>query len=136
MRPKAVAIGMALVLVTLVVSAHAETITRCSGSSGKGWYFESALTAKDEAGWRDDATQGEMLLNLHSNGPDIVWTDAGGAYSSVAKGAKATLISGASPGFQLVVLVYPKGAIEHFLFKLDGDGNGVVAWGMSTAEQN
>lgn len=49
--------------------------------------------------------------------------------SSRADGALAIFVPGTKSGFKLVLLVYPAGTVEHFLFQLDRAGNGTVAWG-------
>ncbi len=130
MTPKTVAIGAALVLVSLAVSVRAETITRCGASSGHGWYFAGPLVPQGQAGWTEDAiTKGEFLLISDGDKPDIIATDVAGTRSSRADGALAMFVPGAKGGFKLVLLVYPAGTVEHFLFRLDTAGNGTVAWG-------
>lgn len=61
--------------------------------------------------------------------PDIVTTDVAGTRSSRADGALAMFVPGTKSGFKVVLLVYPVGVVEHFLFQLDRAGNGTVAWG-------
>ncbi len=129
MAPKAVAIGAALVLVSLAVPVRAETITRCGASSGHGYYFVGRFVPQDKAGWTEDAiTKGEFLLIVDGDKPDIVVTDVAGTRSSRADGAFAMFVSGTKSGFKMVLLVYA-GTVEHFLFQLDRAGNGTVAWG-------
>ncbi len=111
-------------------SALADTITRCGASSGQGWYFASPFVPQDEVGWNEDAiSKGGFLLIVDNDKPDIVTTDVAGTRSSRADGALAIFVPGTKSGFKLVLLVYPAGTVEHFLFQLDRAGNGTVAWG-------
>jgi len=131
MTPKTVAIAVGLVLVLLAVSVRAETITRCGASSGQGWFFASPFVPQDEVGWHKDAvSEGGFLLIVDGDKPDIVYTDTGGPKSSRADGAAVMFVPGTNSGFKLVLLVYPAGTVEHYLFQLDRVGNGTVVWGM------
>ncbi len=124
------AVLLAAVLVALAVSVRAETITRCGASSGQGWYFAGPAVPQSEAGWSEDTlSTGEFLLIVDGDKPDIVTTDVAGTRSSRADGALAIFVPGTKSGFKVVLLVYPAGVVEHFLFQLDRAGNGTVAWG-------
>ena len=130
MTPKMVAVATALVLVSLAVSARAEIIARCGASSGQGWYFAGPLVPQGESGWSEDAlSKGGFLLIMDGDEPDIVTTDVAGTRSSRADGAHVMFVPGTKSGFRVVLLVYPAGTVEHFLFQLDRAGNGTVAWG-------
>ncbi len=127
---RAVLLVAAVVLVSQAVSARAEIITRCGASSGQGWYFASPFVPQDEVGWNEDAiSKGGFLLIVDDDKPDIVTTDVAGTRSSRADGALAIFVPGTKSGFRVVLLVYPAGTVEHFLFQLDRAGNGTVAWG-------
>lgn len=121
----------ASVLALITHQASAETITRCGASKGTGYYFESPGTPKAQSGWQDDAiTKGEFLLILDGDEPDIVSTDATGrTFSARAEGAGAIQLRGSDDHFRLVVVIYPGGAVEHYVFRLDTQGNGKVIWG-------
>ncbi len=117
-------------LVALAGPARAEIITRCGASSGQGWYFASPFVPQDEVGWNEDAiSKGGFLLIVDNDKPDIVTTDVAGTRSSRADGAHVMFVPGTKSGFRVVLLVYPAGTVEHFLFQLDRAGNGTVAWG-------
>ena len=131
MTVQMVAIGVALVLVSLAVSVRAETITRCGASLGYGYYFVGRFVPQNKAGWDEDAVSkgGFLLIVDAGDEPDIITTDVAGTRSSRADGALITFIPGTKSGFKMVLLVYPTGVVEHFLFQLDRAGNGSVAWG-------
>jgi len=128
MTVKPVVIGA--VLVMLATSARAEIITRCGASTGYGYYFTGTVVPQSKAGWsKAEISKGEILLILAGDQPDIVFTDAtGGTQSARSAGAEVMFLPAAT-GFKLVLLVYPKGAVDHYLFQLDHAGNGTVAWG-------
>lgn len=110
-------------------NGRAATITRCGESQGYGWYFAGPVVPSNKAGWQKDGiTGGDLTLIFDGDQPDIVYTDAAGTRSARASGATALSINGAA-GYRLIVVLYPAGAIEHYLFNLDAKGNGTVVWG-------
>ncbi len=124
------AVLLVAALLALAGSALADTITRCGASSGQGWYFAGPVVPQSEDGWsKDTLSKGEFLLIVDGDKPDIVTTDVAGTRSSRADGALAIFVPGTKSGFKVVLLVYPAGTVEHFLFQLDRAGNGTVAWG-------
>ena len=113
-----------------------EIVTRCGSSSGHDFYLQGGLVSPDRAGWsKGRISSGQILLIHNGNEPDIIFTDATKQIQSArAEGATVIEVEGGPPGFRLILAVYQgNGTIEHFLFGLDEDGSGTVAWGTSRA---
>ena len=121
----------ATILVGQALDGHAATITRCGESTGWAWFFAGPAVPSTSAGWQKDAiTNGDISLIFDGQEPDIVTTDTAGTRSVRAAGATTMALPGA-PGFTLILVVYPAGAVEHYLFRLDDKGRGSVVWGTS-----
>ena len=120
-------------LVAMISVGHAATITRCGELSGFGWYFAGVAVPASKEGWQKDGMSGgDIMLIFDGDKPDIVYTDTAGTRSARASGATAMSL-GAAPGYRLIAVLYPAGAIEHYVFKLDATGNGTVVWGTARA---
>ena len=109
-----------------------ENVTRCGSSSGHEFYFQGGLVSPDRAGWsKGSVSAGQILLIYNGGKPDIIFAGATKQIQSArAEGATIIQVDGGPPGFRLILAIYPgEGTIEHYLFGLDGDGAGTVAWG-------
>jgi hypothetical protein len=86
---------------------------------------------KAESGWQEDGISGgEMVLIMNGDEPDLVFTDVTQqTFSARGVGAAVAEVRGDFKDFRLIVVIYPAGAVEHFIFRLDGRGVGKVIWG-------
>ena len=127
------AFGM-LITIKLDILAQESTmdiITRCGKSSGHSFFFPSGLIP-GQSGWTEDKiSDGQILLVYNSGNPDIIFSDATKQIqSALGGGAFVFEVEGGPPGFHLILSVHGgKGTIEHYLFGLDKNGNGTLAWG-------
>jgi hypothetical protein len=126
-----------LVLVILLLFpflAFGQVITSCGASKGYSYFFEGGIVPKDKSGWSEDAiSKGQMILVLEENGKEvnIYYKDAQTTKSAKEDGGKVHLMYIDDNLQTIIILVnYPgNGVIEHFMFRLDGKGNGSVVWG-------
>lgn len=118
-------------LLFLAQHAAAETITECGASDGTAYYFEGPITPEAESGWqKDQISKGEFRLIMDGDQPDIIATDAlNRTFSALGDGAAVIELKGTDAHFRLIVVIYPQGAVEHFIFRLDAQGAGKVVWG-------
>jgi hypothetical protein len=134
MRIGQVALWASLVFLSMLAQVHsasAAVITQCGDSRGMVFYFEGGVIGADKAGWRKDVVPGgfELVANADNSEPDIIYENpALGPSSYRAEGAKVFVLPGGAEG-SLLVFAVTKDRLDHYLFKLDGQGNGVVAWG-------
>lgn len=99
-------------------SARAETLVTCGGSAGWSYFFEGPFLPKGQEGWREDAiSQGGIALTRDGEELDILIRDVGGMISSRAEGAQVSLVQ-ARDGVIMVLVNYPRGAIELYTFDL------------------
>jgi hypothetical protein len=122
--------------ITLLASARADAaiLTRCGASVGQAYRLPGPLS--DAEGWdREELTQGELMLMLdpENHTVDVITKDATRMTSSRSEGfntyvlANDNLLGGAD---LLVYGVQPETKVmEHYLFRLDEHGNGMVMWG-------
>ena len=114
--------------------AFGEVITTCGASKGYGYYFEGGIVPKDKSGWSEDSiSKGHIILVLEGDGKEfnIYYKDAEMTKSAKEDGGKV-LLAHLDENFQtiMILVIYPgQGVVEHYLFRLDGSGNGGVVWG-------
>jgi hypothetical protein len=129
---KRVVVAFALLTLLLVQGAAAKIITQCGASEGYAYFFEGGLIAEKDAGWQKDGISGggfQFISADDGSDPDIIITDVIGTRTR-ADGANVTLVPGSGRGFYLVLSIYPStGTVDHYLFRLDDQGHGRVAWG-------
>ena len=109
-----------------------ESVTRCGSSSGMGFFFPGGFVPSDQTGWQKDTISSGQILLIYDDGkPDIIYTAARDRIQSArAEGATVVEVDGGPPGFRLILAIYHgEGTIMHYLFGLDEDGAGAVAWG-------
>ena len=101
----------------------AQVVTRCEEASGHAFYFGGM-------GWIKDAISGYELLLTNAGGePDIIYKDATGTItSSRAIGEVLALPSRAD--FSTFLVIHPDATVEHYVFELDENGNGMVVAGL------
>ena len=119
-----------------ITQAEAEIVTLCRSSTGHAFYFAGPLVGVENAGWQTDSiSSGQILLIYNGDEPDIVHTSATGSTKSArGEGGAVFEVAGADAGVRLILVVYPTtGTIENYLFVLDADGVGTVAWGLARA---
>jgi hypothetical protein len=122
-------------LVAQVHSAAAAVITHCGESQGMSFIFDGGLMPADKAGWQPDRVVGdfELIAGDDYSNPDITYNGTLGRGSYRLDGGEVHLVQG-SPGFLLVVVTLPAPTeVNHYLFKLDGRGKGMVVWGSTVA---
>ena len=127
------------VLVFLISSIHqvsAGVVTVCGGSEGYAYFFPSGIVPADEEGWRpDQIPKGQIIFTMDGEKPDIIIKDALNVTRSVKehKALVEVLYTDPEKGTILIMVFYPAGALEHYLFKLDKKGTGRVVWGTAKA---
>jgi hypothetical protein len=121
-----------LAMLLQVSSAAAEVLTRCGASSGVTFYFEGGVIGADKAGWQKDAIPGsfELVANADYSEADIIYDNRPpiGPSSYRAEGATVTVLPGGAPGSLLLLAITPD-RVDHYLFKFDKQGKGLVVWG-------
>ena len=119
-----------LAMLLQVSSAAAEVITQCGDSSGVTFYFEGGVIGADKAGWQKDAVPGsfELVANAGFSEADIIYDNPTGPSSYRAEGATITVLPGGTQGSLLLLATTPD-RVDHYLFKLDKEGKGLVVWG-------
>ena len=121
----------AIVSLLLTYPAVANTITKCSSSKGFAYYFKGGLVPDDQAGWRQDGVDGGSIqLVRHGDDFDIFYTDTVGTKSVKADGFDVLSLPQQAPGSFLIIAVNATSQVlQHYLFILDAEGRGTVAWG-------
>ena len=105
-------------------------VTRCGSSSGHSFYFPGSWVAVADAGWRKDGiSSGQILLIYNGDEPDIIFIPATKQIKSARAEGTLIEVEGSDPGFRLILVDYQDGTIDHYLFGLDENGSGTVAWG-------
>ncbi len=132
------AMGALVLAITFLAASpgSAEIVTRCGSANGVSWYFAGVAVSRDDAGWHEDAIEdGELQLIVSGEEPDIIFTDATNRTRSArAEGGFVTFLGGAPDEYLVVLVAYPANAtIEHYIFNVDGAGNGYVVWGTARA---
>jgi hypothetical protein len=119
-------------LAMLVNSAAANVLTRCGDSSGVTYYFEGSAITADKAGWQKDAVRGsfELVARADNSEADIIYDNPPplGPSSYRAEGATVMVLPGGTQGSLLLIAV-TRDRLDHYLFKLDSQGKGLVVWG-------
>jgi hypothetical protein len=124
-----------MVLVATLVQVHsaaAGVITQCGASSGVTYYFEGGVIGADKAGWKKDGCHWQFRAgcNADKREADIIYQAPPpiGPSSYRAEGATVTVLTGGAPG-SLLLLAITTDRVDHYLFKLDNQGNGQAVWG-------
>lgn len=111
-------------------------VTRCGSADGHSFIFTGWVVSTAESGWeKDTISPGQVLLIYNDGKPDIIFMDATKQIQSArGEGAAVIEVEGGPPGFRLILAVYQGlGTIEHYLFGLDENGSGKLAWGTARA---
>jgi hypothetical protein len=79
----------------------------------------------------DGVKDGSLSLIRAGTEYDIVYTDAvGRTLSARGDGFRVIEVPQPAAGYTTIITAHPNtGVVEHYLFKLDNNGNGEVAWG-------
>lgn len=120
-----------LFFIWLPTGAHAQVITKCGASSGFGYYLPGPLVPSDKVGWQKDGiSAGGIILVNRGENPQILYVDATQNIrdAELDDGGRVRWLNRGTDGHFVVVVLYGL-AMEHFLFRLDPDGNGEVIWG-------
>jgi hypothetical protein len=129
-------ISSAILILVFCSSAHAIVVTSCSGSEGYAYFFSGKFVPSNQEGWQPDhISTGGIIFTIDEEKPDIIIRDATGRTRSVKedKALVQVLHSEPSKGTILVMVYYPAGALEHYLFQLNIKGTGKVVWGTAKA---
>ncbi len=121
---------------TFGFQVSAGVVTSCGGSKGYAYYFQGEVVPADKEGWQpDQISTGGILFTLDGEKADIILKDASDRTRSVKEdGAFVEILHIDSLNETIIVMVfYPAGALEHYLFKLDKQGAGKVVWGTAKA---
>ena len=130
-----------LVIATLLLFpsfALGQVITSCGASKGYTYFFKGGVVPKDKSGWTEDAiSKGNIILVLEGNGKElnIYYKDAQTTKSAKENGGELHLMYAEENLKTIIMLVhYPgNGVLEHYMFRLDANGNGSVVWGTDRA---
>jgi len=122
---------VAPIIVGLANEASAAIVTSCGASKGVAYYFKNPLIPKGKTGWQDDGiSSGTIQLVQNGTDFDIFYTDTVGTKSMRAEGFRVISINQPDPNSHLILAVHEGTRIaEHYLFVLDDNGVGEVAWG-------
>lgn len=118
----------AAILLMLCAGAKAQTKTECGKSNGYAYYFSGG--AVPAAGWKKDWIDGgQIILNFINGEADLLVTNATGSTASVKQAGGKIYLRKAVNGLIALTVFYDDTAItEDYVFQLDGQGNGTVAW--------
>jgi len=131
-----ISVGSVIAILIFCSNAFAAVITSCGGSQGYAYFFQGGLVPADQEGWQPDKiSTGGIIFTMDEKKPDIIIRDALDKTRSVKEdGALVNVLHVDSfNGTFLIMVYYPAGALEHYLFKLDKDGAGKVVWGTAKA---
>jgi hypothetical protein len=104
-------------------------VTRCGESEGYAYFEAGSLVPKNKAGWaKDKTTGGSYLLLREGDNFDIVYTDATKRTISSREDRGQIIRISESGGNYVILVNYPAKLVETWVFELDGDGGGVVAF--------
>ncbi|MDA0692921.1 MAG: hypothetical protein O3A78_11085 [Nitrospinae bacterium] len=119
-----------------ICQVSADVITVCGGSKGYAYFFPGGIVPADEEGWQpDQIPKGQIIFTMDGEKPDIIIKDAINKTRSVKEDRALVEVLYADPkkGTILIMVFYPAGALEHYLFQLDEMGSGRVVWGTAKA---
>ena len=127
-------------LLTFSSQAYAGVVTSCGGSRGHIYLFPGGLVPSDQEGWRsDEISKGGIIFTMDGEKADIIMRDAMDRTKSVKEDGAIVEVLHVNPsasllnGTILIMVYYPAGALEHYLFQLDEMGAGRVVWGNAKA---
>lgn len=129
--------SLTLVLVILLLLpsfALGQVVTSCSASKGYSYFFRNPLIPGSKSEWQEDKiSKGQIMLVFEGKekNVNIYYKDIYSTRSPMEDGGKVYLLYADKNLKTILVLVdYPgSGTIENYLFKLDENGKGEVAWG-------
>ena len=114
----------------------AGVVTSCGGSRGYAYFFPGGIVPSNQEGWQSDKiSKGGIIFTMDGEKPDIIIRDAFNVTRSVTEDKALVRIIHEEPskGTILLMVYYPAGALEHYLFQLDNKGAGKVVWGTAKA---
>ena len=126
----------------LIISsqAYAVVITSCGGSRGHAYFFPGGLVPSDQEGWQSSKiSKGGIVFTMDGEKADIIMRDALDRTKSVKEDGAMVQVLHVNPSAGLlkrtilIMVYYPAGALEHYLFQLDKMGVGRVVWGTAKA---
>ena len=126
----------------LIISsqAYAGVVTSCGGSKGYAYFFPGGLVPSDQEGWQSDKiSKGGIIFTMDGEKADIIIRDALDRTTSVKEDGAIVEVLHVNPsagllkGTILIMVYFPAGALEHYLFQLDKMGAGRVVWGTAKA---
>ncbi len=128
---------LALILVALFFNPSfifGQVITSCGASKGYSYFFKNPLIQESKSEWQEDKISlGQIMLVLEGEEKtvNIYYKDIFNTRSPMEDGGKVYLLYASNNLKTILVLVdYPgSGTFEHYLFMLDENGKGEVAWG-------
>ena len=120
--------------------AYAEVVTSCGGSRGYVYIFPGGLVPSFPGAWKsDNIPNGGIIFTFDGEKADIIIRDATDITKSVKEGGAIVEVLHVNSSADLlnttflIMVYYPAGALEHYLFKLDENGVGKVVWGTAKA---
>ena len=127
-------------LLTFISQAYAGVTTSCGGSRGYAYFFPGGLVPSDQEGWQPDKiSKGGIILTMDGAKADVIIRDARDRTKSVKEDGAIVEVLHVNPsaglinGTILIMVYYPAGALDHYLFQLDKMGAGRVVWGTAKA---
>jgi|EndMetStandDraft_8_1072994.scaffolds.fasta_scaffold05390_12 hypothetical protein len=115
------------VLLMVCTGAKAQTKTECGKSNGYAYYFSGG--AVPASGWKKDWIDGgQIILNFINREADLLVTNATLTASVRQAGGKIYLRKAVNGLIALTVFYDDTAITEDYVFQLDGQGNGTVAW--------
>jgi hypothetical protein len=131
-----ISVGSVIAILIFCSNAFAAVITSCGASQGYGYYFQGGIVPTDQEGWQPSKiSKGGIIFTMDEDNADIILRDATNETRSVKEDKALVKVLHVEPlaGTILVMVYYPKGALEHYLFQLDNAGAGKVVWGTAKA---
>ena len=107
---------------------------------GNAYFFPGGLVPSDQEGWQSDKiSKGGIIFTMDGEKADIIIRDALDRTRSVKEDGAIVEVLHVNPsagllkGTILIMVYFPAGALEHYLFQLDKMGAGRVVWGTAKA---
>jgi len=121
---------VAMLLVSPVFAQGNKLITICTESSGQAFFFEQGVTGAGASGWQKDGISNGMIgLLKKGDNYNIIIIDGTQAIQDYASQGYIILpVMADIQSNRYIITALNGGLVETYLFKLDHNGFGTVAW--------
>jgi hypothetical protein len=109
---------------------RAGVVTSCGEPQGYAFYQEGGLVQNGKGGWVEDGvTGGRIIVTKEKDAFEILYQDATKHLRSSTEddGDQIIKVEEAS-GTLVLLLLNPTARLETYVFKIDGNGRGVLFW--------